>query len=109
MCAVAAGSGVRSQPADPTAVVVFLGIPGAGKGTLCAALADMLPAEHYAVRHIESDAQASCRSAFWPGVAQQAVTHRGDGRATVVLADKNAVDSPLGAFAPRFCSAVIAR
>lgn len=104
--AVGVGSGVRAQPPDAAAVVIFLAIPGAGKGALCAALADMLPAEHYAVQHIESDAQAGRRSTFWPAVAAQAVTHRGDGRATVVLADKNAIDSPPGVCPPRLNSAV---
>ena len=93
---------MRARERDAAAVVLFIGIPGIGKGTLCAALADALPQEHYHLQHLESDALKAAGGrgrgpSFWPAVAQAAVTHRGDGRATVVLADKNAIDSPAGA------------
>eukprot|EP00892_Ulva_mutabilis_P010846 jgi/Ulvmu1/8133/UM040_0029.1 len=98
-----AGNGAPERVRDPAVVVVFIGIPGIGKGMLCAELLRALPEDRFKVVHQESDAMKAAGGRgrgppFWPAVAQAAVSHRGDGRATVVLADKNAVDSPAGNF-----------
>jgi hypothetical protein len=93
--AVHAGTGVAPPPPDPAVVVTFAGTPGLGKTELCTQLHKRLAARHVVVHHHSDALQISARK-YWSQAASLSVTHRGDGKATVVLADKNLVDNPRG-------------
>lgn len=87
-----------SSANDPCLVVAFVSTPGLGKTSICEALQQHLDPAQYHVVHHHSDALAMPqRKRFWPYVNTLALTRRGDGRATLVLADKNLLDSPAGA------------
>lgn len=109
---VAAGEGVELALFDRAIIVVFVTIPGVGKTFLCEKLLETLDRKVFEVLHCHGDAMAagaavegsSGRAArtvkkgggYWAAVADAAATRRGDGRTTIVLADKNLIDSPLG-------------
>jgi MoxR-like ATPase len=86
---------VAPPPRDPAVIVTFAGIPGLGKTELCKRLHERLAARHVVVHH-HSDALGVPARKYWEQVVSLSVTHRGDGKATVVLADKNLVDNPRG-------------
>eukprot|EP00892_Ulva_mutabilis_P003737 jgi/Ulvmu1/1735/UM117_0012.1 len=89
--------GTASTRNDPCLVVTFVSTPGLGKTAICEALRQRLDPARYHVVHHHSDAlPLPQRKRFWPFVNSIALTRRGDGRATVVLADKNLLDSPAG-------------
>lgn len=92
---------------DPCLVVVFVSTPGLGKTSICEALQNILDPARYHVVHHHSDAQSMPkRKRFWPRINSLALTQRGDGRATIVLADKNLLDSPQGGIPWHACLAV---
>lgn len=114
---VCAGQGVEAVPFDPALVLVFVTIPGVGKTFLCEKLMQSLDRSVFEVVHCHGDAMATGPSHskprhFWPAVAKAAATRRADGRSTIVLADKNLIDSPTGGlplcvcpsvYSPRMC------
>lgn len=82
--------------ADPAVIVTFAGTPGLGKTALCTELEQRLAAQHVVV-HLHSDVLGPTgRKGYWDKAAAISVTRRGDGKATIVLADKNLVDNPRG-------------
>lgn len=103
---VYAGQGVEPAPFDPAIVVVFVTIPGVGKTYLCQKLLETLDRNAFEVVHCHGDAMTAGEAPssgarrkggnYWTVVADAVATRRGDGRTTLVLADKNLIDSPLG-------------
>lgn len=91
-----AGQGVEPVPFDPAIVLVFVSIPGVGKTFLCEKLMQSLDHGLFEVVHCHGDAMATSARNFWSAVAKAAATRRADGRTTLVLADKNLIDSPTG-------------
>lgn len=101
---------MEPAPFDRAIIVVFITIPGVGKTVICQKLLETVDRNVFEVLHCHGDAMAAGAAVeggaarathktggnYWAAVAHAAATRRSDRRVTLVLADKNLVDSPLG-------------